>query len=48
MVDATLKAREALQHKLVKLLPITNPKLGHEFLQQFKIHYSKNIDVKMT
>jgi hypothetical protein len=40
MVDATSKAREALQHKLVKLLPITNPKLGHEFLQQIKIHYS--------
>jgi hypothetical protein len=36
MVDATSKAREALQHKLVKLLPITNPKLGQEFLQQIK------------
>jgi hypothetical protein len=36
MVDATSKAREALQHKLVKLLFITDPKLGHEFLLQIK------------
>lgn len=37
-----------MQHGLVKLLPIVDPKLGPEFLQQIKIHYSNNVDPKMT
>jgi hypothetical protein len=32
----------------VKLLPITNLELGFKFLQEIKIHYSKNFDLEMT
>jgi hypothetical protein len=39
MANTISKAREALQHRRVKLLPIVDPKLGPEFLQQIKIHY---------
>jgi hypothetical protein len=48
MANVATKTKEALQHKLVKLLPIVDPKLGPKFLQQIKIHYSKNVDPKMT
>jgi hypothetical protein len=48
MANTISKAREVLQHRIVKLLPIPNPKLGPKFLQQIKIHYSKNIDPKIT
>jgi hypothetical protein len=47
MANTISKAREALQHRLVKLLPNANPKLGPKFLQ-IKIHYSKKIDPKLT
>jgi hypothetical protein len=48
MANSISKAKKALQHRLVKLLPIADPKLGPEFFQQIKIHYSKKIDPKMT
>jgi hypothetical protein len=48
MVNVATKAREVLQHGLVKLLPIFDLELGPKFLQQIKIHYSNNVDLKMT
>jgi hypothetical protein len=44
MANVVTKVRKALQHKLVKFLPIVDPELGPEFLQQIKIHYSKDVD----
>jgi hypothetical protein len=48
MANVTSKAKEDLQHRLLKLLPIVDLELGPKFFQQIKIHYSNNVDPKLT
>jgi hypothetical protein len=48
MANVATKVRKVLQHKLVKFLRIVDPELGPKFLQQIKIHYSKDVDLEMT